>query len=333
MLAAEHPGVASVLQQVAAQPPARWDHGLVEFLAPGRRARSGLEPQAQRLLEQVAAAPVQAAALVERTKAGALARRRVEELEERGLLRRAAFTPTDALHVLGRFERWHADASRSAATALARVMGMAAADLCAAVVEQVSEQVATEVVNKVLEDEVGRPEWAREPVAAELLRRALKQQPGDLGCELMLRRPLVAIGAPVAAYLPRTAQALHTELVIPEHADVANAVGAVSGSIVQRVRVVVNVLGGDGWVRVHGLPDGLADFADLELAVQHTEQVMRPHLARLARLAGAEQVELSLVREDQRAPVNGAVDQDVYLGSTLTFTAAGRPSPARTNEE
>ena len=58
--------------------------------------------------------------------------------------------------------------------------------------------------------------------------------PSDLGCTLTLRRPLVAIGAPVAAYLPQTAASLHTELVIPHHAEVANAVGAVSGSIIQR---------------------------------------------------------------------------------------------------
>jgi hypothetical protein len=60
---------------------------------------------------------------------------------------------------------------------------------------------------------------------------------------------------------------------------------------------------------------------------------MRPYLAGIAAQAGAEHVELSLVREDLRAPVKGTIDQDVYLGSTLTFTAAGRPSPARVNGE
>ncbi len=333
MLAAEHPVVVDVLGEVAASPPARWDDGLVEFLAPGRRGRGGVDAAAQRLLDQVSAAPVQAASLVERTRAGALARRQVEELEERGLLRRAAFTPTDALHVLGTFQRWNVDASRLAATALARRAGTSVDDLCAAIVMRFSEQVATEVVSKVLEDEVGRPDWGREPVARELLRRALRGPFGDLACALTLQRPLVAIGAPVAAYLPQAAGNLHTELIIPEHADVANAVGAVSGSIVQRARVVVNVLGGDGSVRVHGLPDGLADFVDLELAVRHAEQVMRSHLSRLASSAGAEHVELAMVREDLRAPVNGTVDQEVYLGSTLTFTAAGRPSPARVGEE
>jgi N-methylhydantoinase A/oxoprolinase/acetone carboxylase beta subunit len=329
LLASEHPGVIRVLREVAAAPPARWDSDLVEFLARGRRGRGGLDAQEQELLERAARGPVQAAAFVERTRTGALVRRRVEVLEERGLLRRAAFTPTDALHVLGVFERWDAEAANLAATALARVAGMTPRELCERIVCRFSERVGTEIVNKVLEDEAGRPDWSREPVAAELLRRALGSDSGDLGCTLTLKRPLVAIGAPVAAYLPSVAASLRTDLVIPEHADVANAVGAVSGSIVQRARIVLNVLGGDGQVRIHGLPGGLADFPDLDSAVQHTEQIMRPHLTALAGQAGAEHVELSLVREDLRAPVKGTVDQDVYLGSTLTYTAAGRPSPAR----
>ena len=86
-------------------------------------------------------------------------------------------------------------------------------------------------------------------------------------------------------------------------------------------------MGGDGSVRVHGLPGGLADHADLE-GVAHAEPVMRP-LSYGSGSPGGRAVELSLVREDLRAPVKGTIDQDVYLGSTLTFTAAGRPSPAR----
>jgi N-methylhydantoinase A/oxoprolinase/acetone carboxylase beta subunit len=207
------------------------------------------------------------------------------------------------------------------------------------VVTQFSEQVATEVINKVLEDEVGRPDWGRERIGQALLRRAIAgadervgddaSHHGDLACAFTLRRPLVAIGAPVAAYLPRAAGILRTELVIPEHSGVANAVGAVSGSIIQRATVVVNPIGGEGQVRVHGLPAGPVDFEAVEPAVRHAEQMMADCLTALAQDAGAEHVEFSCRREDLRVPVNGAPDQEMFLGSTLRFTAAGRPRPAR----
>jgi len=287
---------------------------------------------------------------------------------------------------------------------------MSVTAFCEAVVRQFSQRVATEVVNKVLEDEAGRPDWEHEPAGRALLARALNGRPStaplrgsaqdalmlggvgqdaavgrpstaplrgsaqdapmlgsaaldaatatvkhperneveskdagvvaavqdapssDLGCTLTLRRPLVAIGAPVAAYLPQAAAILHTELVIPPHSDVANAVGAVSGSIIQRVQVILNPLDGDGVVRVHGLPGGPADFRGLETAVRHAEQVMQGHVRGLAAEAGAEQVELSQAREDLWAPVKGRGGEQVFLGSTLTFTAAGRPSPARQAE-
>jgi N-methylhydantoinase A/oxoprolinase/acetone carboxylase beta subunit len=333
LLASEHPAVLPALREVTDTAPARWDDRLLEFLTLGRRPKVALQPAEQELLDRVAAEPTQDAALVERTRYGALSRRRVDELEERGLLRRSAFTPTDALHALGRFERWNAEAARLAATALARRAGMSMEDFCERVVARFSERVATEVINKVLEDEVGRPDWEREQIGRALLRRALESaSEQDLGCALTLRRPLVAIGAPVAAYLPRVAGILHTELVIPEHSDVANAVGAVSGSIIQRATIIVNPIGGDGQVRAHGLPQGPADFAEVEAAVMHSERTMAEHLTLLAQDAGAEHVELSWEREDLRVPLDGALGQDLFLGSTLRFTAAGRPRVARLAE-
>jgi N-methylhydantoinase A/oxoprolinase/acetone carboxylase beta subunit len=333
LLASEYPAVLAALREVTATAPARWDDGLLEFLTLGRRPKGALHPAEQELLDRVAREPAQDVALVERTRYGALTRRRVEELEERGLLRRSAFTPTDALHALGRFDRWNAEAARLAANALARRAGMSAEAFCELVVARFSERVATEVINKVLEDEVGRPDWEREQIGQALLRRALESAPDqDLGCALTLRRPLVAIGAPVGAYLPRAAGILHTELVIPEHSDVANAVGAVSGSIIQRATVIVNPIGGEGHVRAHGLPQGPADFGEVEAAVRHSEQTMAEHLTALAQEAGAEHVELSWEREDLRVPLDGALGQDLFLGSTLRFTAAGRPRVARLME-
>ena len=140
--------------------PALLDYDLVEFLAPGRSARGLLDAQEQEILERVDGGPVQAAELVERTRIGSLARRRAAGLEARAA-RRAAFTPTDALHVLGVFERWEAEASRLAAAVLARRLGVSVIAFGELVVRQFSQQVATEVVNKVLEDEDGRPDWAR----------------------------------------------------------------------------------------------------------------------------------------------------------------------------
>ena len=334
LLAAEAPAVVTELARQVELQRGRQDDSLGEFVVLGRPSRRRLDLQDQEVLDRLAAGPQALAQLVSRSRAGSLLRRRVEDLEHRGLLRRAGFTPTDALHVLGRFSEWNAEAARLGATLLAQRAGMTVEALCELIVERFAQRAATELVTKILEDEIGEVEWARDAAGAALLRyalngHALNGHGPDLGCALTLRRPLVAIGAPVAAYLPQVAAALHTELVIPPHAGVANAVGAVSGSIIQRRQVIINPMDEDGTVRLH-LPDGVHDFTGVEAAVAYAQDIMLDHVATLARQAGAEHVEVHVTRHDQTAMTKGGF-MEIYLGSELSFVAAGRPSPARGN--
>jgi N-methylhydantoinase A/oxoprolinase/acetone carboxylase beta subunit len=266
--------------------------------------------------------------LVESQRYGLLLLRQLHQLERERLLMRAGFTPTDALHVLGRFERWDARASRLGAELLAAKARMTPEELCERVARRVSDRVATELVTKVLTDEAASPDWKREPAASALLARALGSAPGsDLECQLGLRQPVVAVGAPVEAYLPRTTELLRTELIIPPNADVANAVGAVAGGVVQQVRALIRPVDADLFYRLH-LPDGVHDFTSVEEAVAYAQRVVPPKLQQMARQAGADQVEVQMARVDRHAPVEEMWGQDLYLETDLIFTAAGRPSLA-----
>jgi len=201
--------------------------------------------------------------------------------------------------------------------------------LCERIVAGVSDRVTQSLVTKVLSDEAVVPDWESERVACALLTRALGNVNGsDLGCRLRLNKPLVAIGAPVEAYLPRVADQLDTELVIPAHADVANAVGAVAGSVVQRLQAMLRPLSDDHHVRLH-LPEAVLDFPSIEEGVAHAERVMLIELLTLARQAGAGEIETRITRQDQYAPTKGGWNDQVYLGTELTFTAVGRPSLAK----
>ena len=335
LLAHEHPAVLAELQARVAIPRVKRDEEIADFMVPGRQSGSRLEETEQDVLEQLAGGPRSLDQLGAKARTGILLRRRIEGMERRGLVRRAGFTPTDALHVLGRFCRWDVEAARLGATLLAEQAGLPVEAFCEEVVRRFSSQIAIEIVSKILEDEVRRPDWTAEPIATSLLARALDGRPAgdgaresDLGCALTLRRPLVAIGAPVAAYLPQVGAALHTELVIPRHAEVANAVGAVSGGIVQRLQVIISPLDDQGLVRLH-LTDGVHDFKSLRLAVDYAQQVVSARIEAMAREEGADQVEVQMTRRDLVAPVAIGLNQEIYLGTELHFTAAGRPSPAR----
>jgi N-methylhydantoinase A/oxoprolinase/acetone carboxylase beta subunit len=327
MLASEYPEMVHVLRR---QIDDKGREGLKgQFVLFQRHATSELSQREARLLDDLASGPRSLRSLVDDARYGPLIVREVESLAGRQLVLLSRFTPTDALHALGRFARWDAEASRLGAALLARRFHLSLEAFCERVVSEVSNRVTLELVSKVLGDEASLPTWEREPSAAALLARAVGSVPiSDLGCSLMLQQPVVAVGAPVAAYLPRTAEQLRTELVIPPHAEVANAVGAVAGGVVQRMRALIRPMEAGLAYRVH-LADGFHDVASVEKGVALARDVIPDRLAERARQAGAEQVEVHMERVDRIAPVDIEWGQDVFVETELVFTAVGRPSLAR----
>jgi len=147
----------------------------------------------------------------------------------------------------------------------------------------------------------------------------------DLGCRLSLRQPVVAVGAPVRAYLPRTAEHLDTELIIPSHAEVANAVGAVAGSVVQTLQALIRPMEAESYFRVH-ISDGVHDFVSLQEAGAYVEKVIPPRVVSMAREAGASHIEVQIEREDRTTPLEVEWGQEVYLETVFTIRAVGRPA-------
>jgi len=318
LLAQEYPGAVDKLRL---QEPEKADGWTGQFVLGQRDQARGLSVEKRSLLKSLRNGPKLMAALA---KEGPLVTQWVRSLEARQIVLRSAFTPTDALHALGRLNLWNGEASRLGARILAKQMELDSDTLCRRVVDGVSDRVSEALVTKVLSDEGALPDWEQEPSARELLARALGSRPdSDLRCDMRLRQPLVAIGAPVEAYMPRVADQLSTELVIPSHAEVANAVGAVTGSVVQQIKVTIQPLDDDTF-RLH-LPDGVHDFPTLTESVRYAEELMIERVETMAQKAGAHHIEVRMEREDRTAPVRG---NRIYLATDMTFTAVGRPALA-----
>jgi len=325
LLASRYPAVVERLrQQVATQ---QQENGAGQFAILWRRPPNYLSDEDMELLSRIEAGPLPLTG--DGMHKDWMLCRRIECLEAMCIVQRAAFTPTDALHVLGRLHRWDRSASLLGAQLLTSPAQSQVETLCNQVVQAVSERVAREIVTKILSDEIGPPDWQREPTATALLRRAFDDgQDEELDCNLTLKCPLVVLGAPVEAYMPRVAKKLHTELIIPPHAEVANAVGAVTGSVVQRIKVLITPLDGGSRFRLH-LPNGVRDFENLEKAIIHAQQEVPPSLEALAQEAGAAQVEIRMFRKERVGKPKLGWIQEIHLDTELIFTAVGRPSPAK----
>lgn len=325
-LADEYPEVVKELQRQ--QKNDKFKNETDQFLIPGRQAHHVPSAKDEKLLYRLKDGPQSLARLADKIFIDdPWILKRIQYLEEIGIIQRAGFTPTDALHVLNRFQQWNVEAARLGAELLAAKFGLSIKDFCQKVVQKVSKQLAAAVITKVIENEIGSPQWAKEPTAKLFLDRALDDtQAESLGVQLNLGRKLVALGAPVRAYMPHAADILNTTLAIPPHAEVANAIGAISGGIVQRLRIYIRPLEGGQMVRIH-LPDGSKDFARLESAVRYAKAAMAPRVEALARQAGASQIEIQVDRKDKRAKLRE--NEEIYLGTELVFMVFGRPRIAR----
>jgi N-methylhydantoinase A/oxoprolinase/acetone carboxylase beta subunit len=323
-LATEYSQVLSILQRQA-QTQANKDNADV-FVLLGRKPDHRLSDQKDRsLLKRLKNGPQPLTRIIDQYfRTDPWITKRIQSLEETGVVWLAGFTPTDALHVLQRFQHWNADASSWGAKILASQLGMPITDFCENVVQRVSRQLAASIITKAITDDEATAQWEKEPLARVLLESALDGvQAKQIDCKITLQRPIVAMGAPVEAYMPEAAARLNTNLIIPRHSEVANAIGAVSGGVIQHHQIYIRPLNAGLTFRLH-LKKGSKDFIDLEKAVQHARKYMLPRAKKLAQQAGAEQVEIKMNRTDKRAKVRG--HEDVYLGTQLIFTAFGRPS-------
>lgn len=266
--------------------------------------------------------PVSVAQLLAGVKYSSVYRRCLDELVERGLVVVSAFTPTDAVHVLGQYRCGSVEAAELGAALWAQRLDISGQEFCEQVVRQVIVQAGRAVIASALAEEGGRVLWSRDSVGHLFIDRALGADDGGVfSVTFSMRRSLIGIGAPVATYLPPVAAQLHVHLHIPEHAEVANAIGAAAGGVIQTVRILIRPLDKGNAYRVH-LPFGVRDFQQLADAVTYAKDAARRLARDRAHRAGASLVRVHTEQHDQTAQVGS---ERLYIETEVIATAVGRP--------
>lgn len=158
----------------------------------------------------------------------------LDALVREGVLQRCGLTPTDLLHIRGDMRRWDADAARAGAEALAAYRGLSPEDLVSRAFTAVQAHLRRCCI-QACAGFAGATLPPDDPAA----RFFLDGGAGLLRAETRLTRPLVALGAPAHAWMPDVGRALGTEVLVPEHAEVASAVGAAAGQVLATAEALV----------------------------------------------------------------------------------------------
>jgi N-methylhydantoinase A/oxoprolinase/acetone carboxylase beta subunit len=280
----------------------------------------------KRLLELVHARPYSVAELTGALGCVSPSFVPLERLAQADLIQLCSLTPTDLCHANGSLDLWDADASRRMLEMLAQVARMPADIFSQRVLEQFVHQLATELFCKQVSDDRGVDEPDLSPMAEAMQGNWLGG--GDEGwrVRVKLTHPIIGIGAPVGLFLPAAAKLLETEAIIPPHADVANAVGAITSSVSIRrhVRIVPNDL---GMYVLEGLPEApaIGTFTEAhDRAVAGLTELVRT----LALEAGTRETRVEIRVDDRTAEMDEGRSQ-IFLGRVLTAQITGRPDLVR----
>ena len=262
----------------------------------------------------------------------------------------AGFTPTDALLILQGQLAGMPPANEQAAELAAKLLmryskqnlgpeWSSVKDFANAMREQVARDAAIAVLETVLvnapvvrgnaggshlaQSRQGRRRSKLPDQQRHLIQTIFDGGTSDLTLKAKLKQPLIGLGAPAVGYYDRVAELLGTSAEVPELAGVANAVGAVAGSVSQSRSMTITPVGG-ARVKLH-TDEGPVEIDDLETAVARAESILQPVVAELARLAGASDIQSQTERNDIVASNQG---EEVFFESTITVTAFGRPATA-----
>ncbi len=322
LLARSYPDAVGIAleRQGKRESPGEFDGRFLSVNRRGLGRAVALRDAEQRLLEAIGdGAVAQDQVIGRRIQIGVLNR-----LVTLGLVRVSGFTPSDAAHVVGLHRDWDEVAARRAADLLARQRSgfgdkraASGEELAERVIGQVKRRSAELVLGAALaEDGLGEVD----PAVSKLVRAAFEGTASAARIEIGVKLPIIGLGASARVYYPDVADLLDAEAVIPEHAEVANAVGAVVGRV--EVRRELTILATEeGRYRVPLLPEP-KDFATARAARDHAVDWLRRAAAEDARVAGAEDVEFAERYDEKTAVVNG---RTVFVEARVMVTATGRP--------
>jgi N-methylhydantoinase A/oxoprolinase/acetone carboxylase beta subunit len=210
------------------------------------------------------------------------------------IIGRSALTPTDLLHVTGEYAPWDREAAEIGARFLARLKQVSLEELDALVKRLISERIMEEVITFISELPIDRSGYISKPHALGewLVEESLYARNPYLGCDIHLKIPIIGIGAPAGIYLPTVAELLGTDLILPEHYEVANAVGAVSGSVMSTHEAwVLPVMRGMNIVGFYvQTGEERKRFARIEPALAYTEEKLESVARSEAVKSGAKDV-------------------------------------------
>ncbi len=321
-MAAKYPGTGEAIEYI--------EHNIQDYdkstvpmqmlVLSGRYEHINLSGDERKIIKILARRPYSVGELAKKLELSWYTMLSTENLEEHHIITRCGLTPTDILHITGEFVRWDSAASKRICEIFAQLQGTDCGKFAETVREQIIRKLTVEILKKQLDEKTDSDALDNCEVCEALLENMFDGKNDGYKMSIKLNFPVVGVGAPAVYFVPEAAKRLGTTAIIPQHADVANAVGAISSNVLVRKTVRISV-DGDKFV-TEGLP-GAKRFAMLDDAHNYAIEELAKLVRQAANHAGTSNEQVKIAYHDIIGPA--ADGMQVYLGREITAQLSGKP--------
>ena len=216
---------------------------------------------------------------------------------------KSGLTPTDILHVEGKHTPWDEKASQAALSVFSHYLNWEPDKFRRVFWESVAEKITKAVIHFLTEKDIPAKNEPNQALANWFLKNTLLPGHDQLETQIKLTIPLIGIGAPAEVMLEKTAQVFNTKLILPPHYQVANAAGAVAGSVMVTEEILIYPHLSAGNVDVIGYylqaRDGREEIEELEDALNKARKIAGENALSAALRSGADnpQVDIEMIQD------------------------------------
>ncbi len=245
-LAADHSGVKNRLRALSRRAWAEASPDWLEYWyllrEPGDETVLD-SSHARKLVAFLRSGPKPVPEIVEHLDVLHIAQIGAEELWRQEILGKSGLTPTDLLHVESRYAPWEVEAADLALQIFSHYQFKEPDEIREGVWRRAVEMIVHAVVTFLSKQTLTPPTKTRregeDNIGRWFFYHSIYGTHPHLETLFRLREPIVGIGAPAEFFLEKVAQVFDAELVLSEHHAVANALGAVAGSVMVVEEVLV----------------------------------------------------------------------------------------------
>ena len=226
----------------------------------------------------------------------------MDDLINQGVIDRAGLTPTDLLHVTGEYTPWDQESAQAMTRAAANIWSESPATFVDRVKKLITSRLVAEIIQYLTGESLTDANAYSQARNLDrwLYDESMASKDPYLGCQISLKLPLVGIGAPARVFLPAVADALDTEIIIPDHFEVANAAGTVVGNIVirQEGEIIPCVEGSAITGYFARVGNTQKKFGRVGEALQFAHEILEQSVRDEARSAGSDSMEFEIEAQE-----------------------------------